>query len=50
MSQCYSVIIDWGIRAPGHGEEVVDGINDFYKHYIYQLMSIIQLTVSNIFD
>ena len=50
MSQCYSIIIDRGISAPGNGKEVVDGINDVDKHYIYQLMSTVQLNISNIFD
>ena len=27
MSQCYSIDIDRGISAPGHGKEVVDGLN-----------------------
>ena len=27
MSQCYSIIIDRGISAPGHDKEVVDEIN-----------------------
>ena len=27
MSQTYSIIIDRGISAPGHGKEVVDGLN-----------------------
>ena len=44
--QCYSIIIDRGISAPGHGKEVVDGINYFDKRYIYQLMSTIQLVNS----
>ena len=44
MSQCYSVIIDRGISAPGHGKQVVDGLNAVDKHYIYQLMSNFQLT------
>ena len=43
MSQCYSVIIDWGISAPGNGKEVVDGLNAVDKRYIYQLMSKVQL-------
>ena len=38
MSQCYSIIIDRGISAPGRGKEVVDGFNNFDKSYIYQLM------------
>ena len=50
MSQCYSVIIDRGISASGHGKEVVDGINYVDKGYIYQLMSNVQLPGSNIFD
>ena len=38
MSQTYSNIIDRGISAPGHGKEVVDGLNAVDKRYIYQLM------------
>ena len=43
MSQTYSIIIDRGISAPGHGKEVADGINAVDKRYIYQLMSKVQL-------
>ena len=50
MLQCFSVIIDKGISAPGHGKEVVDGINDVDKCYIYQLMSNVQLPGSKRFD
>ena len=46
MSQCYYIIIDWGISAPGHGKEVVDGLYDVDRQYIYQLMSKVQLTES----
>ena len=49
MSQCYSIIIDRGISAPGHGKEVVDGLNTVDKIYIYQLMSTVQLPGSNRF-
>ena len=38
MSQFYSIIIDWGISAPEHGKEVLDGFNAVDKRYIYQLM------------
>ena len=31
MSQTYSIIIDRGIGPPGHGKEVVDGLNYFDK-------------------
>ena len=50
MSQTYSLIIDWGIIAPGHGKEVVDGINAVDKRYIYQLMSKVQIPGSVRFD
>ena len=50
MSQCYSIIIDRGISSPGHGKEVVDGINAVDKRYIYQLMPKVQLTGSIRFD
>ena len=50
MSQNYSIIIDPGISAPGHGKEVVDGLNAVDKCYIYQLMSKVQLPGSIRFD
>ena len=43
ISQTYSLIIDQGISAPGHGKEVVDGLNAVDKRYMYQLMSKVQL-------
>ena len=50
MSKCYSIIIDQDISAPGHGKEVVDGLNDFDKRYVYQLISTVQIPESIIFD
>ena len=50
MSQCYSIIIDQGISAPGHVKVVVYGLNYVDKCYIYQLISTVQLNGSNIFD
>ena len=50
MSQCYSIIIDRGISVPGHGKEVVDGINAVDKNYIYQLISKVQVPGSVRFD
>ena len=50
MSQYYSVTIDQGISASGHGKEVVDGLNAVYKSYIYHLVSNIKPPGSNIFD
>ena len=50
ISHTYSLIIDRGISAPGHGKEVVDGLNAVDKGYIYQLMSKVQLPGSIRFD
>ena len=50
MSQTYSIIIDRVISAPGHGKQVVDGLNAVDKRYIYQLMSKVQLPGSVRFD
>ena len=50
MSQCYYIIIDQGMSEPGHGKEVVYGLNAVDKWYIYQLMSNVQLIGSNRFD
>ena len=50
MSQNYSIIIDRGISAPGHGKEVVDGLNAVDKRYIYQFMPKVQLLGSVRFD
>ena len=49
MSQCYSVIIDRGISAPGHGKEVVNRLNAVHMRYIYLLMSTVQLPGSKLF-
>ena len=50
MSQTYSIIIDRGISAPGHGKEVVDGLNAVDNRYTYQLMPKVQLLGSVRFD
>ena len=42
--QCYSVIIDRGISAPGNGKEVAGSLNVIDNRYIYQLLSNVQLT------
>ena len=49
ISKCYLVIIARGISAPGHGKEVVYGLNAVDKRYIYQLMSNVKLPGSNRF-
>ena len=49
LSQRHSIIFDRGISAPGHGKEVVHGINAIEKRYIYKLMSNVQLPGSKTF-
>ena len=34
MSKAFNIIIDRGISAPGHGREVVDGLNTTDKSYL----------------
>ena len=34
LSQRFSIIIDWGISAPGNGKEVFDGLHAIDKSYI----------------
>ena len=35
MSQAFSVIINRSISAPGHGREVVDGLNSIEKRFLF---------------
>ena len=50
ITQCHSIMIHRGISAPGNDKEVVDGLNAVDKRYIYQVMSTVQLPISNRFD
>ena len=50
VSQTYSIITYQGISAPGHGKEVVDGLNSVDKSYMYQLMYKVQVPGSVRFD
>ena len=43
LSQRNSIIFDRGISAPGHGKEVVYGINYIDKCYMFQLIYTVQL-------
>ena len=43
LSQLSSIAIYRGISAPGHDNEVVNGIIAIAKHYIYKLMFNVQL-------
>ena len=48
--QYYSVIIDSGSIAPGYGKDMLYGLNDTDKCYIYQPMSNVKLPGSKVFD
>ena len=50
LYQRHSIIIDWSISEPGHGKEVVGGLNSIDKRYMYQLMSTVQLPGSKTFE
>ena len=42
--------LNLGIGAPGHSEEVFDGLNAISKRYMYQLMFTVILPGSKTFD
>ena len=42
MKHAYSIIIDCGVEAPGHGREVVDGFNATEKRLILMLMTTVK--------
>ena len=46
----FYVIIARGISALGHDREVVDGLSDTKKKFIFQLMSTVQLTGAKMYD
>ena len=50
LSQAISVIIDGGISAPGHGREVLNGLNAIDKRLFLQLMSKVKLTGAKCYD
>ena len=43
LSQLHSFIFDQDIITPGHGKEVVYGLNAIHKRYMYRLMSTVKL-------
>ena len=50
LSQYFNIIIYHGISAPGHGREVLDGLNAIHKSFIFHLMANVQLPGSEQFD
>ena len=46
-SSSYGNIMDFAINAPGHENNVVDGLNEKDKHYLKEKMELIGKLVSN---
>ena len=46
LSQSYNIIIDHGIIAPGHGRDVVDGMNATNNFFLVQLMETMKVSGS----
>ena len=47
LSHAFSIIIDHGISAPVNNIEVVDGLKEIDKSFIFQLISNVQLSGKN---
>ena len=47
LSSLYGIIIDRSINSPGHGKNVVDGINDTDKLYLKKKMELLGKLASN---
>ena len=43
LSQTYYVIIDHDSISPGNGREVLDGLNDTKKQFLFQLITTLKL-------
>ena len=43
MAHAYNIIIDHGVGSPGHGRDVVDGLNYTETFFIYMIITIVQL-------
>ena len=50
MDHAYNNIIDYGVGAPGHGQDIVDEINVTEKKFIPMLMENLQFLCSKGYD
>ena len=50
LEHVYNIIIDHDVRAPEHGREVVDGLNDTYKIIISIIMITVKLPGAGAYD
>ena len=50
FSHAYNIIIYCGVVSPGHGTEVVDGLNDTDKRFLSMLMKNVQLPSVSAYD
>ena len=44
LTNAYNIIIYRSVGDPGHGRDVIDGLNDTHKIFISMLMTTVQLT------
>ena len=47
LSYSYGIIMDSKVNAPGHGKNVVNGLNSTYKRYLKGEMQLISKLASN---
>ena len=47
LSHTYTIVIDRGIVAPGHGEDFVDFLNATYKRFVTMFMKICESLVDS---
>ena len=50
LAHTYNIITNSSFGAPGHGEEIIYGLNTTYKSFIYMLISTVQLSSSKNHD
>ena len=50
LSQDYNIINDRGVSEPGHGIEILDGLRNTDKRFLFQMIATVQLTGEKVFD
>ena len=50
LSHTVYVIIDRDINEPGHGRQVVDGLNAIGKRFLFQIIITVQLPCAKDYD
>ena len=50
LAHAYNIIIYRGVRAPGHGRKVVDGLNATKKRFLSMLMTTVQMPGAEVYN